>query len=61
MLIRSNPDLPQDELFRSRLEDMIDMSHLFVKLGQGTNWRFLIESLANTTQLNWLGLPREHG
>lgn len=35
MSIRSNPDQPQDELFRSRPENMIDMSHTLVKLGQG--------------------------
>lgn len=27
MSIRSNPDQPQDELFRPRLENMIDMNH----------------------------------
>ena len=38
MSIRSNPDQPQDELFRSRLENMIDMNHPLVKLGQGIDW-----------------------
>lgn len=38
MSIRSNPDRPQDELFRSRLENMIDMNHPLVKLGQGIDW-----------------------
>jgi len=38
MSIRSNPDQPQDELFRSRLENMIDMNHPLVKLGEGIDW-----------------------
>ena len=38
MSIRSNPDQPQDELFRSRLENMIDMNHPLVKLGKGIDW-----------------------
>lgn len=38
MSIRSNPDLPQDELFHSRLENMIDMNHPLVKLGKGIDW-----------------------
>lgn len=38
MSIRSNPDQPQDELFRSRLENIIDMNHPLVKLGQGIDW-----------------------
>jgi len=31
-------DQPQDELFRSRFENMIDMNHPLVKLGQGVDW-----------------------
>lgn len=38
MSIRSNPDQPQDELFRSRLENMIDMTHPLVRLGQAIDW-----------------------
>lgn len=38
MSIRLNLDHPQDELFLSRLENMIDMSHPLVKLGQGIDW-----------------------
>lgn len=36
--IRSNLDQPQDELFRSRLENMTDMNHPLLKLGQGIDW-----------------------
>lgn len=38
MSIRLNSDLPQGELFRSRLENLIDMNHPLVKLGQGIDW-----------------------
>lgn len=38
MSIRSNPDQPQDELFRSHLEKMVDMNHPFVELGQSIDW-----------------------
>lgn len=38
MSIRSNPDTAQEELFRSRLENMIDMTHPLVKLGQAMDW-----------------------
>lgn len=41
MSIRSNPDHRQDELVRSRFENMIDMSHPLVKLGQGIDWEVL--------------------
>jgi hypothetical protein len=41
MSIRSNPDQPQDELFRSHIENMIDMNHPLEKLGQGIDQEVL--------------------
>jgi hypothetical protein len=31
----------QDDLFRSRLDQIIDMKHALVKLGQAIDWGFL--------------------
>jgi hypothetical protein len=39
MSLRSNPDLPKDTLFRFRLENMSDMKHLLVRLGQSIDWK----------------------
>ena len=33
----------EQDLFRSRLDQIIDMSHPVVKLAHATNWRFLEE------------------
>ena len=36
---KSEPELPQRELFQIDLEQLIDMRHPLVRLGQSIDWR----------------------
>src|SRR6201984_1482052 len=40
---RERRETSEQELFRSRLDQIIDMKHALVKLGQAIDWRFLEE------------------
>ena len=40
----------EQDLFRSRLDQIIDMSHPVVKLAHATNWRFLEEKFGAVYQ-----------
>src|SRR5258706_10443832 len=40
---RERRETSEQDLFRSRLDQIIDMKHALVKLGQAIDWRFLEE------------------
>ena len=46
---RERRETSEQELFRSRLDQIIDMKHALVKLGQAIDWRFLEERFGRCT------------
>ena len=46
---RERRETGEQDLFRSRLDQIIDMGHALVKLARAIDWRFLEEGSARST------------
>jgi hypothetical protein len=49
---RERRETSEQDLFRSRLDQIIDMKHALVKLGRAIDWRFLEEGSGRCTPTN---------
>jgi hypothetical protein len=59
---RERRETSEQDLFRSRLDQIIDMKHALVKLGQAIDWRFLaIERRNRFKERLCPGCPRQEG
>ena len=49
---RERRETSEQDLFRSRLDQIIDMKHALVKLGRAIDWRFLEDTFGRCTPTN---------
>jgi hypothetical protein len=58
---RERRDSGEQDLFRSRLDQIIDMNHPLAKLARAINWHFLRTSSVRSIRTALAGRPCRHG